>query len=190
MRSKTPRGQSGGREPALKPYHDSERVDDMIAFRKTSEFPKGTFYNQLVDAYSFNDHCKEAWNDVWMEYDHFLCSNPDIADRYSFITTLDGIPIGHISWDPGNRPDFVEIGHNCIITEYKGNGYGKQQLQEAVRRIKEYKDVKRIVVTTNAFLQAAQKNYESAGFEKIRERINHETPFSGNYIDYEMIIKR
>ncbi len=30
----------------------------MIEFKKTIEFPKGTFYKQLVDAYSFNDNCK------------------------------------------------------------------------------------------------------------------------------------
>ena len=32
----------------------------MIEFKKPSEFPKGTLYNQLVDAYSFNDECKKA----------------------------------------------------------------------------------------------------------------------------------
>ena len=50
----------------------------MIEFEKTSEFPEGTLYNQLIDAYSFNDNCKKAWNDMWMEYDHFFYSNPDI----------------------------------------------------------------------------------------------------------------
>lgn len=31
----------------------------MINFKKPSEFPKGTLYNQLVDAYSFNGECKK-----------------------------------------------------------------------------------------------------------------------------------
>ncbi len=31
----------------------------MINFKKPSEFPKGTLYNQLVDAYSFNDEYKK-----------------------------------------------------------------------------------------------------------------------------------
>lgn len=51
---------------------------------------------------------------------------------------LDGEPIGHILWDPRNIPEYVEIGHNCIITKYKGNGFGKRQLQEAVDRIQQY----------------------------------------------------
>ena len=161
----------------------------MLEFKKVSEFPKGTLYNQLVDAYSFNTDCKKNFNDMWLEYDDFFYSNLDIANKYAFVTVLDGKAIGHISWDPRNRPDYVEIGHNCIITEYKGNGYGRLQLQEAIHRIKEYDDLKKIIVTTNKILLPAQKNYESVGFVKVRERINNETPFSGNYIDYEINLK-
>ena len=162
----------------------------MIQFKKISEIPRGTLYNQLVDAYSFNNKCKEAWNTSWKEYDDYFYDNLDIADKYGFITILDGEPIGHISWDPRHRPDYIEIGHNCILTKYKGKGYGKMQLQEAIKRIKEYEGLKKIIVTTNEFLIPAQKNYESIGFIKISERDNKETLFSGKYIDYEMIIKK
>lgn len=161
----------------------------MIEFKKISEYPKGTLYNQLVDAYSFNKSCKVTWNDMWKEYDNFFYSNLSIIDKYGFITVLDGKPIGHISWDPRNRPEYVEIGHNCILTKYKGKGYGKIQLQEAIRRIKEYKDLKKIIVTTNEITLPARKNYESVGFIKKMERVNNETPFAGNYIDYEIILK-
>ena len=160
----------------------------MIEFRKTTEFPKGTLYNQLVDAYSFDERCRKAWDTMWRKHDDFFYGHPEIADKYTFMTVLDGTPIGHISWDPRNRPDYVEIGHNCIMTKYKGNGYGKLQLQEAIRRIKAYENLKRIIVTTNALTLPAQKNYERAGFVKVGERVNAETPFSGNYIDYEMVL--
>ena len=162
----------------------------MIEFKKISEFPKGTLYNQLVDAYSFNGECKKNWDNMWKEYDDFFYSNLDIADKYGFIMVLDGKAIGHISWNPRNRPNYVIIGHNCILTKYKGYGYGKLELQEAIRRIKEYDDLKKIIVTTNEITVPAQKNYESVGFIKVRERINNETPFSGNYIDYEMILRK
>ncbi len=127
---------------------------------------------------------------MWHDYDDFFYSNLySIADKYGFITVVDGIAIGHISWDPRNKPDYVIIGHNCILSSYKGKGYGKIQLQEAIRIIKEYK-VKKIIVTTNEITLSAQKNYESVGFVKISERINKETLFVGKYIDYEMILKR
>lgn len=161
----------------------------MIEFRKISEFSRGTLYSQLVDAYSFNSNCKESWDSMWKEYDDFFYDNLDkIADKYGFITVVDNIPVGHISWDPRNIPEYVEIGHNCILIEYKGKGYGKIQLQEAIRRIKEY-GVKKIIVTTNEITLSAQKNYVSVGFVKIGERRNNETVFAGNYIDYELILK-
>lgn len=159
----------------------------MIEFRNISNFPKGTLYKQLVDAYSFNENCKKYWDGMWKEYADFFYSNLDIADKCGFITLIDNIPVGHISWDPRNRPNYVIIGHNCILTKYKGNGYGKLQLQEAIKRIKKY-DVKKIIVTTNEFTLPAQKNYESVGFKKVLIRENKEIPFAGNYIDYEMML--
>lgn len=162
----------------------------MIEFKKISEFPKGTLYNQLVDAYSFNVNCQKAWDQMWKEYDNFFYSNLEsIADKFGFITVVDGIAVGHISWDPRNKHNEVTIGHNCILSSFKGRGYGKLQLEEAINRIKEY-DIKKIVVTTNEILLPAQKNYESVGFIKVAERKNTETPFAGNYIDYEMTIKQ
>ena len=161
----------------------------MIEFKKISNFPKGTLYNQLEDAYSFNYNCKMNWDGMWKEYDDFFYSNLDsIADKYGFITVVDGIAVGHISWDPRNKPNYVSIGHNGILSDFKGKGYGKIQLQEAIRRIKEY-GVKKIVVTTNEITLPARKNYESVGFVKISERKNTGTPFAGCYIDYEMVLK-
>ena len=161
----------------------------MVEFRKISEFSRGILYNQLIDAYSFNCKCKEVWDTSWKEYDNYFYDNLDKIDKYGFITVLDGEPIGHISWDPRHKPDYVEIGHNCIVTKYKGQGYGHLQLEEAIRRIKEYNNLKKIIVSTNEIFVSAQKNYESVGFKKIKERINNETPFSGKYIDYEIKLK-
>ena len=162
----------------------------MLEFKKITDYSRGTLYNQLVDAYSFNDECRKTWNKMWKDYDDFFYDNPEMANKYCFITVLDGEPIGHISWDPRHRPDYVEIGHNCIIIKYKGKGYGHLQLEEAIRRIKEYDNLKKIIVTTNELFVPAQRNYESVGFIKIGERENKDTPFSGKYIDYEIILKK
>ena len=91
--------------------------------------------------------------------DEFFFDNPEIADKYGFVTCYKGEPIGFICWDPRNRPEYVEIGHNGIRTKYKRRGFGKAQLSEAVRRIKEYKGLKEIRVWTNSNL-IAPKNYE------------------------------
>lgn len=157
----------------------------MIEFRKISEFPRGLLYRQLADAYSFNPECRTHWDADWQEYDEFILSDGRIADTCGFVTVLDGEAIGHITWDPRNQPASVTIGHNCILTAHKGHGYGRMQLAEAIRRIREY-GVGKIIVTTNEIMLPAQRNYESVGFVRVGVRVNRETPFAGNYIDYEM----
>ena len=85
-------------------------------------------------------------------------------------------------------PECIEIGHNCIATKYKGNKYGKMQLQEAVNRIIN-KNVKKIIVTTDEQLLPAQKNYESVGFKFVQKCENEWNPeYAGKLIDYEIIL--
>jgi RimJ/RimL family protein N-acetyltransferase len=159
-----------------------------LEFRKISDFNRGSLCRLLEDAYSFDERCGECWKADWKKCDDFFYDNLQIADKYGFITTLDGEPIGHISWDPRNMPEYVEIGHNCIATRYKGNGYGKIQLSEALRRICNYHGLKKIIVTTNELMIPAQKNYESVGFRLQRKRENiGVAAFSGGYLDYEII---
>lgn len=158
-----------------------------IEFRKVTDFERGTIFQLLSDAYSYDERNGVCWSADWKEFDDFFYDNPKIANQYGFITVLDGQPIGMISWDPRNMPEYVEVGHNCIMCQYKGNGYGRIQLQEALNRINK-NAVKRIIVTTNATFLPAQRNYESVGFTMIKRRENQgAAAYSGDYIDYEIV---
>ena len=64
--------------------------------------------------------------------------NPHIAEFSGFMTVLEGKPIGFVSWNPTNLPESTEIGHNCILTQYKRNGYGKRQMREVEETFSEY----------------------------------------------------
>ena len=137
---------------------------------------------------AFDDRYRKCFEKDWIDFDNFFFDNLDIADKYGFITVLDGEPIGHISWDPRNCPEYVEVGHNCIASKYKGNGYGKRQLTEALNRIKQYDGLKKIIVGTNDNV-IAPKNYESCGFKLAQRRSNNTaSDFSGDYLDYEIIL--
>ena len=93
-----------------------------------------------------------------------------------------------MTWDPRNRLEYVEIGHNGIREQYKGRGYGRLQLEEALCRIREYEGLKRIIVCTNSNL-IAPKNYESAGFVLYDRKPNlTESAFAGDYLYYEIIL--
>ncbi len=159
-----------------------------IEFKSFSDFSKGILYKQLVDSYSFDSKWQEYFDKDWKDYDEFFYDNLQFTNNCGFVTILNGEPIGHISWDPRNLPEYVEIGHNCIASKYKGNGYGKRQLQEAVNRIRQYDGLKKIIVGTNSNL-IAPHNYESVGFKLCQRRKNEsDTVFSGDYLDYVIIL--
>lgn len=159
----------------------------MIGFRKVSDFPRGTLYDILVDAYSFDPRNRQIWDTDWKQADRFFYDHPEIADKYGLVTCLDGEPIGFVTWDPRNIPDHVEIGHNGIREKYKGRGSGRLQLEEALRRIREYKGQKLIIVVTNGNLIVA-KNYESAGFVLYDRQPNHtESAYTGDFLHYELV---
>lgn len=157
-----------------------------IKFRKVSDFDRGTLFNLLQDAYSYDSRYEEHFVSSWQECDDFFYENIDIADKCCIIISVDDKAIGFVCWDPRNIPEYVEVGHNCILEEYKGMKLGKIQLNEAILRIQK-SNPKKIIVTTNEKLYAAQKNYESVGFKEVRRRDNDtDTRFSGAYIDYEI----
>lgn len=159
-----------------------------IEFKDFCEFDQELLYNQLVDAYSFDANWKENFEKDWKEYDKFFYDNLKFTNNCGFVTLLNNEPIGHISWDPRFLPQYVQLGHNCIVTKYKGMGYGKIQLQEAIRRIEKYSKIEKIIVTTNESLIPARYNYESVGFVLKQRRKNNDYLFSGDYIDYELKI--
>ncbi len=154
-----------------------------LEFRKVSDSPRGILFALLSDAYSFDCRCAQCWSTDWQDFDNFFFDNPHIADRCGFITTLNAEAIGFVSWDPRHLPEYVEIGHNCIASNYKGRNYGTIQLQEAVNRISQH-SANKIIVTTNDLLVPAQRMYERVGFQPIRRRKNNH--FSGEFIDYEL----
>jgi ribosomal protein S18 acetylase RimI-like enzyme len=155
-----------------------------IEFKKVSDFNRGILFELLTDAYSFDCRYEQSCNSDWQVFDNFFFDNLQIADKYGFITTLNDEAIGFVSWDPRNMPEYAEIGHNCISSKHKSNGYGKIQLQEAVNRITQ-NDVRKIIVTTNDDLIPAQCMYESVGFTIYQKRKNQNiADFVGEHIDY------
>lgn len=136
----------------------------------------------LADAYAFDPRWAAERSGDRKVFDDFFYDNPAIAEKYGFVTTVDGEAVGFISWDPRHRPEYEEIGYNCILTKYKRRGYGTLQLREAVRRIMLDRPGK-IIVTTDASLVPARKMYERASFRKTGERPSPAS-FAGTLLNY------
>jgi GNAT superfamily N-acetyltransferase len=163
---------------------EHRRQGMSIEFKKVSDFSRGILFELLTDAYSFDSSFGQRCSSDWKYCDDFFFNNLQIADQCGFITTLNDEAIGFIIWDPRNIPEYVEIGHSCIVTKHKGKGYAKVQLKEAVNRIVQ-NDVRKIIVTTNDKLIPARRMYENVGFQMLQRRNNESiTDFAGEFIDY------
>ena len=71
----------------------------------------------------------------------------------------------------GLDPFIGIIGHNCILPKFRGQGFGKQQVIEILKRLIGF-GIKTAKVTTNdnSFFIPAQRMYISCGFkETVRE---------------------
>lgn len=158
-----------------------------IEFRKITEFPRGTLAALLRDAYSFEPRFQRGWSEQWQEFDDFFYDNLHIAESCGFMTVLEGKAIGFVTWNPTKLPESAEVGHNCISTQYKGNGYGKRQMQEAVRRIVA-QGAKRLIVWTNEICVPARHTYEGVGFQFVRRSEDTVSGYAGQRIHYEMIV--
>ena len=137
-----------------------------ISFARLRDFPRGTFYRLLSDAYAFAPRYEEACGARGHADEAFFLDNPEIGDRYCMVTTLNGEAIGLIAWDPRHLPEYAIVGDNCIITKYKGHGYGVRQLREAVRRMFAA-GAQTIYVSTDNELLPAQRMYERVGFQRL-----------------------
>ena len=159
----------------------------MITFASSTDFPAGTISKLLRECYASVQADKNIdWKEfakVFDDFDKEIHTDKRVANC-TFITTLDGKPIGLGSFDPRQKPAYGDIGHNCILPEFQGQGFGKQQIQEILRRLRERGIAKaRVSTGTGSFGSPARKMYESCGFTKTRI-------FPGDYgedmVEYEM----
>ncbi|MGD1007140.1 MAG: GNAT family protein [Ignavibacteriaceae bacterium] len=162
-----------------------------MGIKKFSETTEGTIYKSLLYAYSEFPELTDFFKDSWLNFDKFIYNNLSFMDYNGFITVdnkIDGnFVIGFMSWDPRKLPISVEIGHNCIIKNYQGKGYGKKQLLIGLDMIKNMKPFRIIVKTGKVdFFKPAQHIYTSAGF-KFKSVIKRDNLVVPEVIEYEFI---
>ncbi|MDP6778343.1 MAG: GNAT family N-acetyltransferase [Candidatus Latescibacteria bacterium] len=152
-----------------------------IVFTPSLEHPPGTVLRLL----------REAWAPLWnpgleaniRAFDREVTDHPETVGACTFVTCLDGEPIGMASFDSRPGPERGLIGWNCIVPEHQGEGWGKAQILEVLRRFGE-RGIRRACVTTTdeAFFVPAQHTYESCGFTIARRTAN-------NNIEYELDLR-
>ena len=62
----------------------------MIEFRKFSEFPRGTLYDTLADAYSFDERNRQIWDTNWKETDDFFTTTRSLPTNTACLPAWTG----------------------------------------------------------------------------------------------------
>lgn len=121
----------------------------------------------------------------WERFDADVYGDRGGIGGCTFLSWCDDKIIGFASFDPRQWPSVGIIGHNGILPEYQGQGFGKQQIAEILRRFRDMGFKKAKVSTLDhPFFIPAQSMYRSCGFCESRR-----TPWEGSQkyrlIEYE-----
>lgn len=104
----------------------------------------------------------------WADYDDAVNAEPETIGDSGFLTLLDERVIGFASWDPRGWPEIGTVGHNCIIREYQGHGYGRWQVEEVLSHFHRNGFVRaRVRTDEHPFFEPARRMYERCGFRLV-----------------------
>ncbi|NTV31044.1 GNAT family N-acetyltransferase [candidate division WWE3 bacterium] len=152
-------------------------MPSQLTFKGIQSIQPGTLFTLLIDSYQrllMEDRQNaEKYVQQWHETDSISFTNPDTIGKYVVVSFIENEPIGFITYDPRNFPEYGIIGQNCIIPEYKGNGYGTQQLEYVLSLFSQAGCTSARVSTGSIdFFKPAQKMYQNAGFKLVDQKVN------------------
>ena len=147
-------------------------METNLTFNEVAKYESGIIRDLLFACYE--QILDDGLQEQFLQFDRDVFENLGTVGACTFITTLDRQIIGMASYDPRQAPELGIIGHNCILSENQGKGYGKQQILEIIRRIKSRR-IKRIAVTTSEhpFFEPACRMYLSCGFAEVERKQEH-----------------
>ena len=144
----------------------------ILQFKSIDKQESGILYSLLCQSYadlikSDPIHWMSEENN-WKEFDRDAFGNPETIGACVFFSWRGRELIGFASFDPRKAPKIGIIGHNCILPEFCGQGYGNQQINEILERFM-ILGIQTAQVTTNSnpFFVPAQRMYKSCGFQEI-----------------------
>jgi len=142
-------------------------------------------YKELIKGYSPKN--RQKYIGEWKKFDKNAFNNLDIG-KCVFVTCCNGKPVGVVSYDPRNFPEYGVIGQNCVIPSSQGQEIGEKQVLEILRIFKEnHCRVAKVTTGDHPFFVPAQKMYLSGGFKEAKRRREDDKDFGE--IDYEVNLK-
>ena len=123
-------------------------------------------YAPLVESYPQTWGLEQA---EWEEFDRQVFQYPETIGACTFLTWLSDQLVGFGSYDPWQKPRFGIIGHNCILPEFRGRGFGAAQVRKILRRFRTLGiGIARVSTGEHPFFVPAQRMYLACGFREVR----------------------
>lgn len=152
----------------------------------------GTVLSLLSGSYAaylaLDPPAAQTWPPHWATYDREVYLCPTTVGACGFVTCIDGEAIGFASWDPRRRPSGV-IGHNCVLPDFRGRGYGRAQIRRVLELL-QTRGFQRAHVTTgdHPFFRPAQRMYEACGFSEVARGRGDPRVSAFGVIEYHLLL--
>jgi len=113
----------------------------------------------------------KAWDPeqaAWEEFDRDVFQNLETIGACTFLTWSGDQLVGFGSYDPRQRPRLGIIGHNCVLPEFQGRGFGSAQVREILLRFRSLGiELARVSTGDHPFFAPAQRMYLACGFREV-----------------------
>jgi len=144
-----------------------------LNFISPLEQKPGTIFSLLnrsyADLFAGNPDLWKPEKTSWEKYDHDVYKYSETVGSCIFLSVFNNTVVGFASWDPRQKPQSGRVGHNCILPEFRGKGFGKQQILEIIRQFQIQKiQSARSITCNHPFFLPAQHMYKSCGFQETQ----------------------
>jgi len=134
----------------------------------------GRSYVELVEKWP------DPWGrerEKWEDFDRQAFAHPESMGKCVFVSCHEGKPVGLASYDPRPGPSYAIVGQNCVLPEYRCQGFGRLQIFEILRRFRTRKiRLARVTTSEHPFFLPAVRLYKDLGFQEIRRLVGGPDP--------------
>ena len=109
----------------------------------------------------------EGWEDDLKALEKQLLQQPVVRSNFR-ISEHNSIPVGVFQFNLVYGDNTAMVGYHCIMSEYRGKEFGKQQMLEMIRLVfANHIDALDAISYTHPYFAPALATYKEAGFQEV-----------------------
>ncbi|MGH7144658.1 MAG: GNAT family N-acetyltransferase [Planctomycetota bacterium] len=109
----------------------------------------------------------DTWRDDFKKLEKQLLEQPVVRNNFR-MSEHNGVPVGVFQYNLVSSQNTALLGYHCIMSEYRGREFGRQQLEECIRLVFANKlDALDVLTNTHPYFAPALKMYLESGFVEV-----------------------